>query len=375
MKSSIRILPARSAAARRHFGAIAGLLLCAAALDAHAAANLYLAGTEVRLEQRADGDVVAAAGRIAIDAGVAGDAVLAAGSVDVRGPVADDLRAAGGIITLAGSVQGEALVAGASVHITPEADLAGRAWLAGNEVTIAGRLRNEVKAYGRHITVSGDIEGPVALSGERIDIAAGANLRGDLSYSSTQDIVIDPQARIAGKVTREPGVFQMPRPQLHIPGLSAARPLLLFGLIAAGILLYAVFPRYTANAARTLHAAPLKSLGLGTALFFSAPPIILLLVITIIGIPVALVVAALYAVALLAGYLIAAFFVGDRLLRLIGKSDVSTAWRALSLAVALAALWLLRHIPYAGGLIVLAALLFGVGALALQAFTQYSDRP
>lgn len=375
MRSSIRIPAAHGAASHRSFGAIAGVLLCAAAMHAQAAANLYLAGPDVRLEQRADGDVVAAAGRIAIDREVAGDAILAGGSIDVRGPVADDLRAAGGIITLAGSVQGETLAAGASVHIAPEADLAGRAWLAGNEVTIAGQLRSEAKAYGRHILVSGDIGGPAALSGERIEILAGAHLRGDLTYSSTQDIVIDARARIDGKVTREPGVFQMPRPHWRIPGLSAARPLLLFGLIAAGILLYAVFPRYTTNAARTLDAAPLKSLGLGTALFFSVPPIILLLVITIIGIPVALVVAALYSVALLAGYLIAAFFVGDRLLRLIGKSDASTAWRALALATALVALVLLRQIPYAGGLIALAALLFGLGALALQAFTQYSDRP
>jgi len=369
------IPPVHNTVLRRFLGLIAGLSLCAAVLHAHAGANLYLAGPDVRLDQQSDGDVVAAAGRIAIERSVAGDVVLAAGAIDVRGPVADDLRAAGGIITVAGNVQGETLAAGASVHITPEADLAGRAWLAGNEVTIAGRLRNEVKAYGRHVTVSGDIEGPVTLSAERIEIMPGANLRGDLIYSSTHDIVIDPRARIAGKITREPGVFQMPRPQIHIPGLAAVRPLLLFGLIAAGILLYAVFPRYTASAARTLDAAPLKSLGLGAALFFSAPPIILLLVITIIGIPMALIVAALYAVALLAGYLIVAFFVGDRLLRLVGKSNASTAWRALSLAAALAALWLLRQIPYAGGVVVLAALLFGVGALTLQAFTQYSDRP
>ncbi len=350
------------------------IVLVAPASLAAAAENLYVAGPDVRLEQRAEADLVAAAGRLSLEGGVAGDAVLAAGSMDVHAPVGDDLRAAGGIITLASEVKGESLVAGASIHVAPGAELAGRAWLAGNEVTIDGTLRGAVKAYGRTITIAGDLQGPVVLSGERIELLPTARIRGDLTYSSTQEIVIHPGATIAGKVVREPGVFQMPVPKIEIPGLAAVRPLLLFGLLAAGILLYAVFPRYTVDAARTLERAPLKSLGLGAAMFFSAPPIILLLVITIIGIPLAVVVAALYAVALLAGYLMAAFFLGERLLRLAGRTQVGTPWRIAALALALAALWLLRQIPYVGSLLMLVALLFGLGALALQAFTQYADR-
>jgi cytoskeletal protein CcmA (bactofilin family) len=344
------------------------------ALQAEAAENLYLAGPDVKLEQFAEADLVAAAGRLTLEGGVQGDAVLAAGSVDVRGPVGDDLRAAGGIITLGSTVLGETLVAGASVHIAPAADLVGRAWLAGNEVSIDGKLRGEVKAYGRSITIAGEVHGPVILSGERIEVLSAARIHGDVTYSSTQDIVIQPGARIGGKVVREPGVFQMPLPKMQIPGLSAARPLLLFGLLAAGLLLYAVFPRYTVNAARTLGRTPLKSLGLGAAMFFSAPPIILLLVITIVGIPLALVVAALYTVALFAGYLMAAFFIGEQALQLAGRAQPGKAWHMAALAAALAALWLLRQIPYVGGMLVLAALLFGLGALTLQAFAQYADR-
>lgn len=362
----------------RGFGAMRRLacavsLVCVAP-QAAAAENLYVAGPDVRLEQPAGADLVAAAGRLSLHGGVQGDAVLAAGSIEVRAPVGDDLRAAGGIITLASTVKGEALVAGASVHLAPGADLAGRVWLAGNDVTIDGKVRGTMKAYGRTITIAGDVQGPIVLSGERIEILSTAQIRGDVTYSSAQDIVIQPGARIDGKVVREPGVFQLPVPKIEIPGLSAARPLLLFGLLAAGALLYAVFPRYTLNTARLLEQAPFKSFGLGAALFFSAPPIILLLVITIIGIPLALVAAALYAVALLAGYLMAAFFLGERLLRLAGKTQPGTAWRTGALAAVLAALWLLRQIPYAGGLVILAALLFGLGALALQAFTQYADR-
>lgn len=367
----IALLPRYSGVVRRFACALG---LACVSISAAGAENLYLAGPDVKVDQRAEADLVAAAGRLTLDGGVSGDAVVAAGSIDVRGPIGDDLRAAGGVITLASTVKGETLAAGASVHVARDADLAGRAWFAGNEVTIDGKLRGEVKAYGRTITISGDLQGPVVLSGERIELTSSARIHGNVTYSSPQDIVIHPDAQIGGKVVREPGVFQMPKPRFEIPGLAAARPLLLFGLLAAGVLLYAVFPRYTVNAARTLEREPLKSLGLGAAMLFSAPPMILLLVITIVGIPLALVVAALYAVALLAAYLMTAFFVGERLLDFAGKQQPGKAWRVAALAIALLAFWLLRQIPYLGGLVLLAALLFGLGALTLQAFTQYSDR-
>jgi hypothetical protein len=70
----------------------------------------------------------------------------------------------------------------------------------------------------------------------------------------------------------------------------------------------------------------------------------------------------------------AAFFVGERLLDLVNKSAASKPWHVGALAIALVAFWLLRQIPYAGGLVTLGALLFGLGALTLQAFTQYADR-
>jgi hypothetical protein len=150
----------------------------------------------------------------------------------------------------------------------------------------------------------------------------------------------------------------------------------MFGLLAAGALLLALFPRFTASTLQTVRASPLGSLGLGTAIFFSVPPVILLLVISIIGIPIALLLAGVYAAALLAGFLMAAFFVGERGFQLARRgANVRGYWpRVGTLAIALIILWLVRHIPYAGGLLILLALMIGLGAMALQAFSHYATR-
>ena len=361
----------------RGLATVGGMLALSGAIPAaHAAQaeNTYMAGPEVQIEQPLPGDLIAAAGRLTIGHAIAGDTLLGAGSMEINAPLGDDLRAAGGIVHLDSRVAGEALIAGWSVTVGKEAEIGRQAWLAGSDVAVAGRLHGPLKAYGRRITVSGRVEGPVVLSGERIEILDTARIGSDLRYASANEIVIHPNARISGTVTRMSGALGVPKQKLTVPGLPALRPLLLLGLLVAAMVLYWLFPRFTVTSSRALGATPVKSLGLGAGIFFSAPPIILLLVITIIGIPIALALAAIYVVAILAGYLVSAFFLGERAVRLLRDADPTTRWRLLSVALALIVLELVRHIPYAGGVIALLAVILGLGAMVLQAFTHYADR-
>ncbi len=339
--------------------------------DDEASANVYMTGTEVWPTGPIHGDLVAAAGRISVDHPIDGDAVLAAGSIDVRGRIGEDLRVAGGFVTLAAPVRGEALVVAGSIAFGPASDIGGRAWLAGGDVAVAGTFRRDVKVYARNILVLGHVAGNIHLFGGTIELLPSARIDGNVTYVSNTPIKIHPGASVTGSVTREPGQL----PTLHLPGWPPFRPLLMFGLLAAGALLLALFPRFTASSLQTVRASPLGSLGLGTAIFFSVPPVILLLVISIIGIPIALVLAGVYAAALLSGFLIAAFFVGERVIRLARRGAVGGYWaRVGTLAIALIVMWLVRHIPYAGGFVILLALLVGLGAMVLQAFSHYATR-
>lgn len=338
--------------------------------------NVYLGGATVHTDDPVNGDLIAAAGRINVNHAVSGDAVLAAGSIEVYGDIGDDLRAAGGVVSVSGRVAGEAMLAGGSIALGPDAEFSGRVLLAGSDVVVGGKMRNGLKVYGNKILVLGEIYGPVQLAGEHIEILGSAHITGDIAYSSGQQIKIDPGARIAGTVTRDSEAFEFPRPRLDLPGLPALSPLLLLGLLAAGLLLFALFPRFTRATLQAFGGAPLKSLGLGTAIFFSLPPVILLLVITIIGIPIALALSAIYFMALLTGYLIIAFFIGDKLLGVLRKQpETGFGWRAGSLATALLLLWLIHNLSYIGNLAIFVLLLAGLGAMILQAFSNYSSAP
>lgn len=340
--------------------------------DEGVASNVYMAGADVRIDRGVEGDVVAAAGRINVDEPIVGDAVFAGGSVEVRAPIGEDLRAAGGVVMLSSRVHGEALLAGLRIVLGPGSELHGPAWIAGSHVSIGGRALSGLKVYGRRVLVLGEVRGPLEVSAGRLEIHRSAQIHGDLTYSSGEEISIEPGARIAGTVTRTSSALDFADHSADAPLLKALRPLLLCGLLAAGIVLFALFPRFTLTASQTLAHAPVKSLGLGVALFFSVPPVILLLVITIIGIPIAIALAAFHAIALLAAYLVTAHFIAERLAHALQRKAPRRAWRFVFLAVAIVLLSLAGSIPHAGVWLLLLALIAGLGGMVLQAFNRYN---
>jgi hypothetical protein len=346
----------------------------AAIEDDTAPSNVYMAGAEVRIDRPVEGDVVAAAGRIHIDQPIAGDAVLGGGSIDVQSSVGEDLRGAGGIITVSARVGHEVLLAAARIILAPTAEVHGEAWLAAASVALGGRYVSAVRVYAREITVTAETFGPMELSGERIEIGERARIHGDVVYASSEEIRIHPLAVVDGKITRRPKRLEATESAATLPGLKPLRPLVIAALLAFAMLALAIFPRITASSTRTLAAAPVRSLGLGIALFFSVPPIAVLLVITIIGIPVGVALIAGQALALVFGYVITAMLVAQGLARTIGRRTLLGWQQYAFMAAAIFVLALVTSIPFLGAVVLMLASCAGLGAMVLQRFSRRGTR-
>ncbi len=376
-----RSLGERSTRAREVAGAarllvlVAGLLpCCALAQEAggdvvrtgRVDEDLYAAGGSVDLRVEARDDVVTAGGRVLVDSQVGGSVLTAGGRLDVLGTVGNDVRAVGGTVRVGARIGDEATLAGGTVELLREASVAGRASLAGGTVEVAGSVGKDLRAAGGNVIVSGEVAGDAELAGGRITIRPSARIHGDLSYASAQEARIEPGARIDGKITHR---------VLEHRGRGWKvlwKVLWLAGLFAAALVLLLVFPRFSVAAAREAEAEPARCLGLGLLVLLGVPVAIVLLFATVVGIPLALAGTALYPVLLLGGYLTAAIALGDAgLRRLANVAEPSRAQRVLAVAVALVALRIVRLVPIAGALVLFAALLFGLGALALRGWTVY----
>ena len=100
---------------------------------------------------------------------------------------------------------------------------------------------------------------------------------------------------------------------------------------------------------------------------FGLPIFAILLMVTIIGLPLALIVVLLYLLLLLVGYVAIAVVMGDLALNKY-KAEMATqlGWRVGAAVLAMLALAVLGRIPFLGGLVVFAALLAGIGAIMLS---------
>jgi cytoskeletal protein CcmA (bactofilin family) len=338
------------------------------------ASDLYAFGGGVDIQADVQGDLVAAGGRVVTAGRVEGNLIVAAGSVNLGGTVKRNVRGVGGAVTISGRVGRNLTAGGGTVVLTPEAVIDGRARLVGGEIRVAGKVASKLYAAGAVIVLGGDFQGDVELVAQEIEVLPTARIKGTLTYWSPRDARIGHEAKIQGGVIHN--LPELPR-ALTRSGtalVTVSRVLFMAALIMTGVALYLIFPGFTVLASNTIGSDPFRSLGIGLVLVVAMPVIAIFTMLTILGIPLGLLVFVLYFAALLVGFLITAFSLGDvgaRTFLREGRHSRST--RVLWLILALALLALVNQVPYLGGTLMAVAVLLGLGAMSLHIWRHWDD--
>ncbi|WP_048098144.1 bactofilin family protein [Archaeoglobus sulfaticallidus] len=125
-------------------------------------------GDQVHIKQPKD-DLIVSGGRVIVDAPVSGDLIVAGGEVEVLDKVAGDLIAAGGKVDLRGDVGGKLIVAGGSLRI--EKNVGKFVIASGGEVVIGknSRIDGDVFVAGGKIENAGIIEGNITVFGKTFE--------------------------------------------------------------------------------------------------------------------------------------------------------------------------------------------------------------
>ena len=325
--------------------------------------DYYAAGSRVDVDADIAGDLVVAGGDLFIGNRVQADVMAAGGTINLRGEVVDDVRAAGGEITIDAKIGDDLIAAGGDVRVTSGTTVGGEAWLAGGDVFIGGTINNDLMAGAGNIQLAGTIHGDVTLQGEEIHILNNTLIDGNLHYKSPHEATIDPDAKIIGTITYEETEWD-----------HGGRDVGIFfavTMLVASIVLFLLFPGFTVSAARRIASYPWQSLGVGFLLLVVTPLIAVILVSIVLGVWIGLSMMALYFIALLLGFLVSCFFLGDWGARLLGKELSTTGGRILSVALVIILLGLIQLVPVVGGLLIFILLLFGLGAAMWQVHNAY----
>jgi hypothetical protein len=342
------------------------------------AKNAYLHDRSVLVETETTGDLLAAGWSVTANAPVRADALLAGMSVNVLAPVEGDLRAAGQDVAVDAYVGGEAMLAGRNVSLTAEADVTG-----------------DLAAYGDTVTVNGSVGGDLHVRAAKIVL--NGTVAGNADLEATESLVLGPDARVDGGLDYRAPKGQTFRGQVadvsYLGAVEDGRgkaadwrsdrtPGRRFGdwfggavaMLVLAAVAFLISKRGTAKVAETGGRRFWSSVGLGLAVMVGVPVVIVVLAVTIIGLPLALLVLLAYLAFLLVTFALTGPVAGEWLVRRVPRlAKREFGWMIVIGGVV--GLKVVSAVPFVGGLVFFLASLSSAGALVLSVHGWWRARP
>ncbi|GIU91515.1 MAG: hypothetical protein KatS3mg011_0421 [Acidimicrobiia bacterium] len=324
--------------------------------------DLYAAGNVIRVAGVVAGDLVAAAAHeVRIDGTVEGDLEVIATSLVVAGEVGGSVRAIARTVRVSGEVAGDVWVAAGRVEHT--GSIGGDLYLWAVSADVAGEVGRDLGGWSRRAVLRSEVGRDVDLTVDRLEVAVGTTVGGDLVYTSSREAEVSPDATVAGTLVRR---RPLP-PNVRVRALGLLTRILWgLGMILLALAMLWAAPRATLSASRAVGLRPLRSIvwGIGSGLAvlavlvggvvaLSLAPPEAAVPLLLIALPVGILFLALVTVGLLVGPVPVAGAVGGRLLPERSPYAQSTVGMLVLVTVAL--------VPVVGPFWILVVGLVGVG--------------
>jgi cytoskeletal protein CcmA (bactofilin family) len=331
------------------------------------AGSLAVSADEVLIAGKVEGDLFAAGERVVIAGEVTGNVFAWARELTVSGRIGGSLHAGSEQIRIDGELRGSLYAAAESLATGEAGKIEGDVHLYGRRASLAGRVERDLHFAGEDLELRGEVARDLRVyEAERVRLADGARVGRDLEVRIANDAALEVAegAAIGGaRKTLPPHsggeAFFAPRPWLWTLVRVAAA-------LAFGVALYALFPSWFRARVPTVPSF-LRLLGGGLAVLVCVPLALLLVAVTLIGLPLALVGAFLYVTALYLAPILAAAELGRTMLRRSAEELPGLASFARILFVGLATLAVAAHIPGLGPAVRVVILLVGLGLVAERA--------
>ncbi len=330
--------------------------------------DLYAADAEVRILGRLAGDLVAVADMVLVDGQVDGDMFAVGMTIDLLGPIGDSTRVVGDQVIANTTIDGDLLAAAYRLLILESAVIRGGVAAAAGTLEIEGTIEKDLRAVAGEIVLRGAVLGDANVTADRIDIAPGSRIDGDLDYRTRVPLTPEAAARVAGSVRYK-------EPSAEDDG-GVVGSLIFWGwqtgaALLAGMLAVALSRRVVQNLVSAITRETTLGGLLGFGAFLIVPVGAVVVMMTVVGLPIGTIAVLLFGAALYLAKLPIAVWAGEQLLARAGRRDASPY---AAMAVGILALYLLFEIPWLGGLFWLAATWLGLGAMVLSGRRHLSEK-
>ncbi|MFA6296184.1 MAG: polymer-forming cytoskeletal protein [Patescibacteria group bacterium] len=356
--------------------------------------DLMIAGQSVQIDGVVSGDVYAVGQTVTIssDAKVLGNLFTAAQIVNIDGTVEGDVFAAGANVNITGSVKNGIMAFAGMISVAPKATLdSNNATFFGGTIDISknanfskdlivnggvtnfkGTVDNNLTINAGTVDVSGQVKKDATITAsDKLVFNSGAKVDGNLNYTAPEKAEFKSGSSVSGETkftqfTKEQQKNVGKKNHSNWFAMSAFKIasgfVSMICLIVVSIITAAVAKKYSLNFVEQLKTKTWASLGWGLLVVFVAPIAMLILFVTIIGIPLALLVLPIYIVLMYFAKVFASICTGYFIIKSINKKEPNLI---LSAVLGVIVLSIIMMIPFIGFLAKLAVISLGIGGIIL----------
>ncbi|MBI3162057.1 MAG: polymer-forming cytoskeletal protein [Chloroflexi bacterium] len=279
------------------------------------------------------------------------------------------------------ALDGSLAVVGGNAKIEEDATVNGDVALIGGNLTVTGEINGNVALIGGNLTVSGEVNGDLVVIGGQILLTETAVVRGDVVTMGGQ-VTKEPGAEVSGEIVNNappvavpdvPGAPQVP----NTPGFNISiNPFWeiasVFGralaVAAIGMLLALFLQPQMERVGDAVTHQPFMAGSFGLLAVILTPLAIVIMTVTIILIPVAILVAFIIPLAWLFGAIALGQEVGERFTRAINQSWAPVLATGFGTFLLMLVGGFVELIPCVGWLLPLIIGLMGIGGVAMTWF-------
>ncbi len=331
--------------------------------------DLYILAGNASIDAPVLGDVYVLGGSVMVNADIKEDLVIVGGMVTVLGNVDGDLRLLGGKATVYGNVKEDVVALGMAFDLGPDAVVEGSILTGSGILTIDGNVMKDISGATGMFILNGNIGGNVSLTiDDSILLSEESSIGGDLNYSSFLESDF-PQNVVKGSINfskfTEDINMQIEDETETIANIFSTLKIIGFISSLVLILILVIFaPRLIEKSGKLCKEHLWKSFSLGLLTMILASIGSIVLMITVVGVPVAMIVLALLVIVFYMAKIFVAAWLASYIIDFKKRKNIRTRLFG-AMTLMLLAYYLLSYVPYVGGLINIVLFLIGVGSIVL----------
>ena len=321
--------------------------------------GLFRADNTITVNDKMEGSGFVAGNIVNTSNEVDGMLFVAGNSVTVSSK-SDYLFAAGNTVSVSGATFKDGFVAGSDVrlNVQVERDL----YVAGSNIAFTGTAGRNVFLAGNTVAISGVIDGDLYVDASSIIIDSESIINGKLSYNEDSEITIGKDAVIVSKTTHKNKSNDVSIDTKALTTTTIIDKLVntligLLNILVVGLLMVLLIPNLFKKLKEIEAKKLLPSFAWGLLILIVGPIAALIAIITYVGVATGIIAGIIYGVLVYLSSIFSTFVITSLIL----KDKVKNPY--LILLIGLPCLYIIKLIPFLGGLTTFAFLCLGLGLL------------